>query len=165
MRTGEPCLSEVGGDDQSIDFKRLIHSIHASGTIGVPLDVCGFGSSANLFEVTYPGRLNNCEGCHRPDTYYPADPASVLGSTVDVNDAADVTDDVVISPNAAVCSTCHTEPLAFQHMQQNGGDFDARKAADGSLISASVETCNVCHGKGRIADVKEMHGVGGFEFN
>lgn len=165
MRTGEPCLSEAGGDDQSIDFKRLIHSIHASGTIGVPVDVCGFNSSVHVFEVAYPGRLNNCEGCHRPDTYYPVDPATVPGSTVDVNDPADVTDDVVVSPNAAVCSTCHTDPLAFQHMLQNGGDFDARKSADGSLISASTETCNVCHGKGRIADVKEMHGVGGFEFN
>jgi hypothetical protein len=50
-------------------------------------------------------------------------------------------------------------------MQQNGGDFDARKAADSSLISASTETCVVCHGKGRTADVKEMHKIGTFEFN
>lgn len=164
-RTGDPCLSAAGGDDQSIDFKRLIHSIHASGENGVPFEVCGFGNSVHLFEVEYPGRLNNCEGCHNPDTYYPVDPALVLGSTVDVNDPATVTDDVVVSPNASVCSTCHVEPLAIQHMLQNGGDFNARKAADSSLISASVETCSVCHGKGRVADVKVMHEIGTFEFN
>jgi OmcA/MtrC family decaheme c-type cytochrome len=164
-RAGEPCNSTVGGDDQSIDFKRLIHSIHASGYTGVPFDVCGFGSSVHLFEVEYPGRLNNCEGCHNPDTYYPVDSAQVLGTTVDVNDPGDVTDDVVVSPNASVCSACHVDALAIQHMQQNGGDFDGRKAADSSLVSASVETCSLCHGKGRIADVKEMHGIDSFDFN
>jgi OmcA/MtrC family decaheme c-type cytochrome len=164
-RAGEPCNSTVSGDDQTIDFKRLIHSIHSSGFNGVPFDVCGFGNSVNLFEVEYPGRLNNCEGCHNPDTYYPVDTAQVLGTTVDVNDPADVTDDVVISPNTSVCSACHIDALAIQHMQQNGGDFDARKAADSSLISASVETCSVCHGKGRVADVKEMHNIGSFDFN
>ena len=50
-------------------------------------------------------------------------------------------------------------------MQQNGGDFNATKAADGSLVSAQTETCNVCHGPGRTADVKVMHNVDAFEFN
>jgi OmcA/MtrC family decaheme c-type cytochrome len=164
-RGGDPCVSTLGADDQTIDFKRMIHAIHASGEEGQPFGVCGFGNSVHLFEVEYPGHLNNCEGCHNPDTYYPVDPALVLATTVDVNDPATVTDDVAISPNTSVCSACHIDALAIQHMQQNGGDFDARKAADSSLISASSETCIVCHGKGRIADVKEMHEVGTFEFN
>jgi OmcA/MtrC family decaheme c-type cytochrome len=164
-RRGDPCVATLGADDQTIDFKRMIHAIHASGYNDQPFGVCGFGNSVHLFEVQYPGRLNNCEGCHNPDSYYPVDPALVLGTTADVNDPAVVTDDVVISPNTSVCSACHIDPLAIQHMQQNGGDFDARKAADSSLISASVETCAVCHGKGRVADVKEVHRVGTFQFN
>jgi OmcA/MtrC family decaheme c-type cytochrome len=164
-RAGEPCASTSGEDDQTIDFKRLIHAIHSSGQNEQPFEVCGFGNSVHSFEVHYPGKLNNCEGCHIPDSYYPVDPAQVLGTTVDVNVPEDVTDDVVISPNTSVCSACHIEALAIQHMQQNGGDFDARKAADSSLISASTETCVVCHGKGRTADVKEMHKIGTFEFN
>lgn len=164
-RAGDPCVSTLGTDDQTIDFKRMIHAIHASGQTGQSFGVCGFRNSAHVFEVRYPGRLNNCEGCHDPDTYFPVDPAMVLGTTVDVNDPATVTDDVVISPNTSVCSACHIDALAVQHMQQNGGDFNARKAADSSLISASVETCALCHGKGRIADVAEMHDVNAFDFN
>jgi len=164
-RRGGNCAAADGADDQTIDFKRMIHAIHASGELGQPFNVCGFGNNLNSCLVHYPGRLNNCEGCHVAGTYYPVDPAKVHGTTIDVNVTSDVTDDVVISPNTAVCSACHTGALAVQHMQQNGGDFNARKAADSSLISASVETCVVCHGEGRTADVKEVHEVGSFKFN
>jgi OmcA/MtrC family decaheme c-type cytochrome len=170
-RAGGNCLANFGPDDQTIDFKRMIHAIHGSGHDGgdyegVPFQVCGFGSSAILFEVGYPGRLNNCEGCHLEDTYYPVDPASVLGTTMDAGaDLASPTDDVVTSPNTAVCSACHTSDLAAQHMIQNGGDFGATKAADSTLISSGVETCQLCHGPGRLGDVKTMHGVGTFQFN
>jgi hypothetical protein len=50
--------------------------------------------------------------------------------------------------------------LAHEHIKQNGGDFNAGKTADGKLISTGTETCALCHGPGRIADVKLMHGVG-----
>lgn len=171
QRTAGACLADSGADDQTIDFKRMIHLLHASGTDGsgregVPFEVCGFGNSVHIFEVGYPGRLNNCEGCHLADTYYPVDPAAVHGTTMDVGlDLASPTDDVVISPNTAVCSACHTDPLDTEHMRQNGGDFAATKAADSTLISSGVETCQLCHGPGRVADVKEMHKIGTFKFN
>ncbi len=164
-RGGGDCLADFGPDDQTIDFKHMIHGIHASGEIGKPFDVCGFGNSSHTFDFLYPGRLNNCEGCHLADTYYPVDGSTVFGTTVDVNDPAILTDDVVVSPNASVCSSCHIDALDIVHMQQNGADFSAGKAADGTLISAGVETCATCHGPGRTADVKEMHEVGTFEFN
>ena len=170
-RGGGACLATFGADDQTIDFKRMIHAIHASGhdgseREGVPFEVCGFGSSAFVFEVGYPGRLKNCEGCHLANTYYPVDPARVLGTTMDVGaNVTSPTDDIVISPNTSVCSACHVSSLAAQHMIQNGGDFGATKAADSTLISSGVETCALCHGPGRIGDVKTMHEVGTFKFN
>jgi len=156
------CDMELGLDDEPIDLKRMIHSIH-SGSVGL----CGFGNSAHsYFDLVYPGRLNNCEGCHLAGTYYPVDPAVVLATTVDVGaDRSSLIDDVAISPNTAVCSSCHQSDIATEHMLQNGGDFMAGKDDTGALISSGVETCAVCHGPGRTADVKEIHEVGTFEFN
>ena len=89
------------------------------------MDICGYGGRLNVLEANYPGRLNNCEGCHLEGTYYPVDPAKVFGTTVDANDPMILTDDKVLSPNVAVCSSCHASDLERQHMVQNGGDFDA----------------------------------------
>jgi OmcA/MtrC family decaheme c-type cytochrome len=164
-RAGEPCNSTLGPDDSPLDFKHMIHGIHASGALGRPYEVCGFGSSVHVFDFIYPGRLNNCEGCHLAGTYFPVDATRVFGTTFDANDPATLLDDRVVSPNASVCSACHFDNLDIQHMQQNGGDFNATKAADGSMISAQTETCVICHGPGRIADVKELHEVDQFEFN
>lgn len=165
------CVNTLGADDQTIDMKRMIHKIHASGVdgsgrVGEPFPICGFGNTPFLFEVGYPGRLNNCEGCHLANTYYPVDPAQVLATTLDVGaNRAVLTDDVAISPNASVCSSCHTSSLSAEHMRQNGGDFAAGKTNTGALVSSGVETCQLCHGPGRSADVKTMHGVGTFQFN
>ena len=162
-RTGT-CVDTFGADDVPIDFKRMIHRIHSSGEEehGGAFEVaCG-----DVYQFTYPGRLNNCEGCHLAGTYYPVDPAKVLATTVDAGpNRASLLDDVAISPNAAVCSSCHPSVLALEHMKQNGGDFEAAKMEDGTLSSSGVETCGLCHGPGRLADVKEVHGVGTFLFN
>ena len=165
-RRGGQCEIDLGLDDTSVDMKYMIHAMHASGAIGVPYEVCGFGNSTHVYEFAYPGKLNNCEGCHLPGGYYPVDPGAVLGTTVDSGaDRTTPTDDVVVSPNTAVCSSCHTSDLAANHMVQNGGDFNATKSADSSLISSGAETCGLCHGEGRSADVAIVHGVGTFESN
>jgi len=164
QRDADPCLSAMT-TEAPIDFKVMIHRIHVSGENGNSYDVCGYNNSVHSFDITYPGRLNNCEGCHLEDTYFPVDGTKVFGTTFEVNDPTILTDDRVVSPNTAVCSACHIEDLDIEHMKQNGGDFNAGKAADGSLVSAQIETCDVCHGPGRTADVKEMHKVETFEFN
>ena len=47
------------------------------------------------------------------DTFYPVDPGAVLGTTVDAGaDIISPIDDIVVSPNTAVCSTCHVSDLA-----------------------------------------------------
>jgi OmcA/MtrC family decaheme c-type cytochrome len=160
------CINILGTDDTPIDFKVMIHALHISGEINVPYEVCGYGFSPHSIEFDYPGHTQNCEGCHLPGTYFPVDPGAVLGTTVDAGDDwMSPLDDRVVSPNTAVCSTCHVTDQAKEHMMQNGGDFNATKAADSTLISSGVETCGLCHGEGRTADVELMHGVGDFEFN
>jgi len=161
-----PCTDTLGTDDSPIDFKFMVHAIHASGETGVPYNVCGYGNSAHTFDIHSPGQIANCEGCHKQGTYFPVDPNAVLGTTVDAGaDPSTPIDDRVISPNTAVCSACHVSDLAAEHMVQNGGDFNATKAADSTLISSGVETCELCHGEGRTADVEVMHKVRDFPLN
>jgi OmcA/MtrC family decaheme c-type cytochrome len=161
---GSDCQVELGDIEAPIDLKRMIHQIHSGNT-----GVCGYNNSAHsYFDVVYPGHLNNCEGCHVEDrdTFYPVDPAKVLATTVLTGDDRSIlSDDVAISPNTSVCSSCHSDFLAAEHMKQNGGDFEAGKDETGALVSSEVETCELCHGPGRSADVKEMHGVDEFQFN
>jgi len=165
-RRNPPCTDTLGTDDAPIDFKFMIHAIHASGETGVPYNVCGYGNSAHTFDFHSPGKIENCEGCHKQGTYFPVDPSAVLGTTVDAGlDPSTPIDDTVISPNSAVCSACHVSSLAAEHMMQNGGDFSATKAADSTLISSGVETCELCHGEGRSADVEAMHHVRDFPLN
>ena len=160
------CETELGLDDSPIDFKYMIHAMHVSGEIGVPYNVCGYNNSAHTFEFESPGQVANCEGCHDRGTYYPVDPGTVLGTTIDAgDDLSTPTDDKVISPNTAVCSACHVSALASEHMIQNGGDFLATKMADSTLSSTGVETCALCHGEGGIADVEEVHHVRDFPLN
>ena len=139
------------------DFKLMIHAIHA-GTYN-------FGG-LSFADVVYPGKINNCEGCHVADSYYPVDPSKVFGTSITRGaSAATPSDDVAYSPNVAVCSGCHTDSQAKLHMEQNGGSFNATKNADGTSNAAQAETCATCHGEGRAADVKVEHKVGEFQFN
>jgi OmcA/MtrC family decaheme c-type cytochrome len=167
---GSQCVTELGTDDSPIDLKYMIHAIH-SGEVA-SYTVCGFGNRPHSFaELRYPGHLNNCEGCHitpgAEDTasYYPVDSSRVLATTVDAGaDRGSAEGDIAWSPNTAVCSACHTSTVAEAHMLQNGGSKTLIKDADGTTPGAPPETCQLCHGPGRTADVKVLHGVDRFEF-
>jgi OmcA/MtrC family decaheme c-type cytochrome len=102
--------------------------------------------------VTFPGRVSNCLTCHEEGTYYGARSEARAISTVP-NDPAFWNDDVATSTTAYACSTCHSSDAAKNHMAQNGGLFDAAKTQP----QLGQETCEICHGEGRIADVAEVH--------
>ncbi|HEY6925161.1 MAG TPA: hypothetical protein VI653_16920, partial [Steroidobacteraceae bacterium] len=181
---GSLCNAATAGTtDAPIDFKYMIHAIHASATYPANppypagLTICGNGNSVNTFNVGYPSPLNNCLACHvtttagnlQTGTYYPVDPSVVQGTTIHAGptlataDRQALTDDVVISPNAAICSTCHIDAASKAHMTQNGGDFNATKTAAGALQSASAESCAVCHGPGGLADIAVVHSLASFK--
>lgn len=155
-------LPADGKREESIDFKRLIHGIHASGFREEPLEIVGFGGfSIHVFDhehVQFPGHLNNCENCHVNDSYMLPLDSDVEATTIDTGaDRADPADDIMITPISSVCSSCHDDDLAASHMEQNGGDFSATAASISS--GASTETCAICHGEGSVADLEEVHGL------
>lgn len=155
--------------EESIDFKRMIHAIHAGqadngGFRTTGITVYGYGGRAIDFsEVVFPGKLNDCSTCHAGTSYqlagtWAAPTASgIRGSTISTP-TANSADNLRISPTAAVCSSCHDSASAQVHMQDtfNGGNFSATQA---DIAAGSPEHCSFCHGPGRSFDVQTVHGV------
>jgi OmcA/MtrC family decaheme c-type cytochrome len=151
-----------GKDEESIDFKTMVHGIHAAGMREKPLQIVGFrGFSTHVYDedaVHYPGNLANCVACHTDDGYTLPLASGVLGTSVDTgNDLQSPIDDTVVTPITATCSSCHDDTVAGAHMTSNGGSFSTTQAAidDGEV----VEECTICHGSGNIADVAEVHDI------
>lgn len=192
---GIPDISPLDGKrEESIDFKRMIHAIHAAQrddpattdndpatTIDVEghgfrekgIVIYGFGNRSHDYShVRFPGILNDCTTCHNDGTYEltgtweTPTQADILASTVKSAPTAsikaefdaeklDQADDQTISPTAAVCSACHDSAIAQAHMETIGGaTFNAPQPSIGTY-----ESCAICHGPGRSADVKVVHGV------
>lgn len=175
---GAPVGTPDNKKEEAIDFKTLIHGIHAArkddtattttveghGFREKGLVVFGYGNSVHDFgHVRFPGILNDCTTCHTTSSYQLsgvwASPtqSGILGNTIDHGASlTDPADDLNISPTAAVCSSCHDGALAQTHMTQVG---TAVFAATQAIVSTNLETCSICHGPGTIADVKTVHGV------
>jgi OmcA/MtrC family decaheme c-type cytochrome len=170
-------IGSDGKTEESIDFKRLIHAIHAgeAGEHGFRekgIVVYGYGNNEHDYShLRFPGILSDCHTCHLddPDTMTLEDrsgegganweePAQngILGSIIDTGpNSALRSDDLGISPTAAVCSSCHDGAVAKEHMTALGGAlFLAPQTPD---IATNVETCVVCHGEGALADVEVVH--------
>jgi OmcA/MtrC family decaheme c-type cytochrome len=156
--------------EQTVDMKRMVHLIHGAALQpdDAPVWIYGFGNNPIDFaEVTYPGgsKIGQCEACHNGATYYPVDPTRVQATTIDSGaDTVSQLDDIGITPNTAVCSSCHTSTSAASHMTLNGGSFSAAKP-EGGIVTTPLETCDICHGPGRTADVKISHKVGIYKFD
>jgi hypothetical protein len=116
----------------------FIHNLHASQA---PYDA-----------ITYPQRLERCEGCHLAGTFNAAR-TTALPVTVDPGpNGLAWQDDLADSATAGTCKACHAE--ATGHMQQQGGSFAQPKTLS---PSSAVEGCAVCHGAGSTYDTKAMH--------
>ncbi len=155
----------TAGPETPIDFKHMIHAIHAAAMRENPFVVIGFRGSVNDFsEVTYPGNLANCLTCHWEDTFELPLGNNLLATTlvtgsIPEEDLVDVdpTNDENITATASVCSSCHDSTTAKTHMEQNGAAFAVLQSdVDNGRV---IESCAVCHGPGRIADVEVVHGI------
>lgn len=161
-RPSDTTLTLDAKKEASVDFKTMIHAIHAAQMREQPSVFWGFGfpgTEHDFSQTHFPNQLENCEVCHIPGTYaLPLSP-QVLASTIDsgqlLNDASD---DVKVSAGAAVCSSCHDSALAKAHMIQNGGASytSSQQDIDEFIV---VETCQFCHGDGQTADVKKVHQI------
>jgi len=173
-RFASPTDPRIGGPETPIDFKTMVHSIHAGGFRKTPFIVIGRNSSVNDFsEVRFPAELRkSCLKCHVVDASGKGSfelplKSTVLGTTVktqstyqvaagetrtiDVNPA----NDLKITPTAATCSACHDNSEVRGHMIKTGGaSFATTQDQIGKTV---VERCASCHGPGKDKDVRKVH--------
>jgi len=160
--------------EESVDFKTMIHAIHAGqsdkgGFRTKGITVYGFGGSVNDFSgVIFPGKLNDCSMCHAGTSYQLtgvwAEPTAngILGSTTSTGaSASDPADNLRTSPTAAVCSSCHDSMGAQSHMADflPRGQFSVTQAAIAAGAAGIVERCSSCHEPGGPVDVDVVHRV------
>lgn len=145
-RTGEPQLCVIchnpdatdinrrpvsgaidGKDEETIDFKRMIHMIHTGEDLDDGLVIYGYGATAHDFSnVAFIGNTKNCETCHLVGTYSAVAARDALATTIDTGDEVDdPSDDLNISATASVCSGCHNDAVARGHMLEQGASFKA----------------------------------------
>ena len=129
--------------EENQGFKDLIHATHASGIRNEPFRfVRDRGASGvyyyDMSEVTFPGRIGDCETCHKPGTYNLPTTQGLLSSTNETTDGDSTTttdrttvpntNDLVTPPATAACSTCHDGNTPKTHMGAQGGSFKVKRS-------------------------------------
>jgi OmcA/MtrC family decaheme c-type cytochrome len=172
------------------NLKDMIHGIHAGRERVSPFQDARDRSSSGVIQLLdfrrmdFPGKLNNCEGCHvtgtAAATTFNTVPAGALSSTYESIDAtysagilannatpamakaslaAPNPTDTVTTPFAAACVSCHDNQAAKAHMTLNGGSINVVRSV--AQITPrpleDVESCAVCHGPGRDFDAAKVH--------
>jgi len=130
---------EDQGIPESVNFKEMIHRIHAGQAQIRDYTIYGFGNRPhNYNEVEYPQSLANCSACHLDGTAeLPL--AGDLLSTVDPRGLFNPA-----PPATGACTSCHTQLSAAAHAELN-------------ISSTYGESCDVCHGEGAEFSVARSH--------
>jgi OmcA/MtrC family decaheme c-type cytochrome len=131
-RPMDPTMTADGKVEEAIDMKRIIHQIHSGADLQNGIVIWGFGfpgTEHDFSDVNFIGNRANCETCHLPGTYGTEAARSRLATTISTGaDPADPGDDLNISQTASVCSSCHDDDIAKDHMVLNGASFIATDA-------------------------------------
>ncbi|MBP7745439.1 MAG: OmcA/MtrC family decaheme c-type cytochrome [Phycisphaerae bacterium] len=121
----------------SIDFKIMIHKIHAARALSVVqdggvYDLVGFGNNVADFSTAFtpvmPNGPANCVACHATDAWK---------TPVERND---------VSIWKVACTSCHDSTATAVHVELN-------------TLGVGQEGCAVCHGDGKTFSVERSHAV------
>ncbi len=156
------------------NFKDMVHGIHGAEVRSTDYEFVrnrNNGIPYNWSEVVFPQSAGNCLACHISNSSFtpPLDEDTLLTTnrttgesngmdldTAAVQNARDTVPnptDFVITPTAAACYACHDGEVVQAHMEGNGAFINANR----SDASAALETCALCHGSGKSADVAVAH--------
>jgi OmcA/MtrC family decaheme c-type cytochrome len=142
------------GTTQTIHLKALLHRIHSGELLTQkPYIVYGFGQAPANYtphdfgDVRFPRDRRDCAACHVGGSQLVPLPSDVLPTRTSVASGSGVNDETPtgsLPATASACLSCHDAETFAVHAALN-------TTVDG------VETCSVCHGDGKIADVAEVH--------
>jgi OmcA/MtrC family decaheme c-type cytochrome len=150
---------------QSADFKNMIHRMHAEQEENYPVWPLVKSTKVNM-TTKYAG-LKNCNVCHVGDSHKQNN--SVLGTSVtyavdtsiDSTNAAvtdiDASDNLVVSPQASACASCHSSDNAKAHMANEGGAVFGTVTQGALAAGAVFESCEGCHAPGAMRPVDSVH--------
>jgi len=174
--------------EEAIDFKMLIHGIHAGaetnydateshgfrekglvvwGFPGWPCDQFGaaVGSCEHDFShVRFPGILQDCTTCHNEDTYKLEGDwelpteNGVLSTTVTTPPDITTPDDDQNISPTAAVCAACHDSSVARAHMVVPGGA-VFDQTQGVIDGAVIETCSVCHGPGRSFDVEVVHGL------
>jgi OmcA/MtrC family decaheme c-type cytochrome len=155
---------------ETVDFKVMIHKIHAGTELTQPYALGGFpapnagnpaGSQHSFNGLRYPRRLADCSACHDGDTFGLPLADGVLPSLHEVRTCVEdpgadeddfcagdnwvLAEPIRIAPATAACTSCHDAPFTMAHAQV-------------MTSPSGVESCATCHRPGSSVDVAAAHG-------
>lgn len=164
------------------NLKDLVHGIHSSGFRTEPYQHVRGPSRQGYYDwshVTFPrgASTSDCSLCHTGESCQLPLTENLLASTVrttGVNDGQDPTvgdaetafvnvpnvTDWINTPTASSCYYCHTGLDAMAHMEQNGAMLSVPYGVywtNRSSLGSTLESCSVCHGPGKVADLDVVH--------
>lgn len=137
--TGES-FSRLGGTSTSgwsgygaVPIARRVHGVHFGAYLDKPEEI--YAGNPNAFnEIIFPQDIRNCSKCHDPKT-----------TTAAWKEA----------PSRLACLACHDSDAARTHAKINTLIADPLDPYG----PGAVETCEVCHGKGREFAADKAHSV------
>jgi hypothetical protein len=132
-------------DSESIHLKVLAHKLHTGEELDQTLYIVygRQGRPVDLGEVRFPGDRRDCATCHENDSQLLPLPAGLLPTRLTTNVSGTETLVEDRPPVTAACLTCHGSDSALAHARAN--------------TFGGTETCQVCHGEGRVVPVSEVH--------
>jgi len=126
---------------ENINFKDMIHRLHAGQAQSRDYTIYGFGGTPhNYNDVRYPNSLAACDACHVDGSQnVPGDASALLPSVTPRDPFFDP-----LPPVTGSCLSCHTSQFAAAH-------------ADVNISDRLGESCAACHGDDKSFSVERVH--------
>jgi len=152
--------------EKPMNLKDMLHLLHGQGFNSEEFNFLrsnpnSSGGGANAYSfgaVRYPGRLDDCKTCHTAAGYTALPPSDALwtvynafaglsAAVLPVAPPSFANQMTRLAPTTAACGTCHDDASDRAHFNLN------------TSLAIGAESCDVCHGPGRTADVAVAHGA------